>query len=39
LLNIDTASTKGDYQQAVQNYQAALKDFDDLLQSIPKQKA
>jgi len=39
LLNIDTASTKGDYQLAVQNYQAALKDFDDLLQSIPKQKA
>lgn len=38
LLNIDTASTKGDYQLAVQNYQAALKDFDDLLQSIPKQK-
>ena len=38
LLNIDTASTKKDYQLAVQNYQAALKDFDDLLQSTPKQK-
>lgn len=39
LQNIDTASIKGDYQLAVQNYQAALKDFDHLLQSPPKQKA
>jgi photosystem II protein PsbQ len=35
LENIDVASTKGNYKVAVQNYQAALKDFDDFLQQVP----
>jgi photosystem II protein PsbQ len=38
LQNIDVAATKGNYQVAVQNYQAAMKDFDDILQLLPKQK-
>jgi photosystem II protein PsbQ len=33
---IDIAASKGNYQVALQNYQAALKDFDDLLQVVPK---
>ncbi|HEY9631935.1 MAG TPA: photosystem II protein PsbQ [Coleofasciculaceae cyanobacterium] len=38
LQSIDIASTKGNYQVAVQNYQAALKDFDQILQRVPKPK-
>jgi photosystem II protein PsbQ len=38
LETIDIASTKGNYQVAVQNYQAALKDFDDFFRLIPKQR-
>jgi photosystem II protein PsbQ len=38
LESIDVASTKGNYQAAVENYQAALKDFDQFLQLVPKQK-
>ena len=38
LQDIDSAATKGKYDVAVQNYQAALKDFDDFLQAIPKPK-
>lgn len=36
LENIDVASTKRNYQVAVENYQAALKDFDEFLQRVPK---
>jgi photosystem II protein PsbQ len=36
LQNIDAAATKGKYDVAVQNYQAALKDFDDFLQRLPQ---
>jgi photosystem II protein PsbQ len=38
LENIDVASSKGNYQVARQNYQAALKDFNQFLQQLPKQK-
>jgi photosystem II protein PsbQ len=38
LENIDVASSKGNYQVAVENYQAALKDFDQFLQQVPKQR-
>jgi hypothetical protein len=38
LQNIDVAASKGNYQSAVQSYQAAMKDFDDILQLVPKQK-
>ena len=37
LENIDVASTKRNYQVAVENYQAALEDFDEFLQRVPKQ--
>lgn len=36
LESIDVAATKGNYELAVQNYQAALKDFDGFLQLAPK---
>ena len=35
---IDIASAKGNYQVASQNYRAALKDFDELLQRVPGQQ-
>jgi hypothetical protein len=38
LENIDVASSKGNYQVAVENYQAALKDFDQFLQQVPRQR-
>jgi photosystem II protein PsbQ len=34
--NIDLASTKGNYQLAIQSYQAALKDLDEFLQLVPQ---
>lgn len=37
LENIDIAATKANSQAAVQNYQAALKDFDRFLQLVPEQ--
>jgi photosystem II protein PsbQ len=37
LENIDVASTKRNYQVAVENYRAALEDFDEFLQRVPKQ--
>lgn len=37
LQNIDVAATKSNYQAAVDNYRAALKDFDEFLQQVPKQ--
>ena len=36
LENIDLAATSGNYLVAVQNYQAALKDFDRFLQLVPQ---
>ncbi len=36
LENIDVAATSGNYQVAVQNYQAALKAFDRFLQLVPQ---
>ena len=36
LENIDVAATSGNYPVAVQNYQAALKDFDRFLQLVPE---
>lgn len=33
--NIDLAASSGNYQKAVENYRAALKDFDTFLQLIP----
>ena len=35
LQNIDLASSSGNYQKALDNYRAALKDFDAFLQLIP----
>lgn len=34
--NLGTAATEGNYPKAVENYQAALKDFDTFLRLIPK---
>ncbi len=36
LENIDVAATSGNYRVAVENYQAALKDFDRFLQLVPE---
>lgn len=35
--NIDVAASKGNYQVAVENYRAAVKDLDQFLQVVPKQ--
>lgn len=35
LESIDAASAEQNYEQAIKNYQAALKDFDDFLELIP----
>lgn len=37
LQNIDTAAVAGNYQKAIENYRAAVKDLDEVLQLIPKE--
>ncbi len=39
LQNIDMAAADGKYEVAIQNYQAAVKDFDDFLKLVPEKSA